>query len=402
MASHIERRQFVATLGGAAAWPLAARAQQPAMPTVGVLYSGSPDVYAKRVAALRKGLSEAGFVEGRNVAFEFRWAAGQDSRLPELAADLVRRRVAVIAIPVNTPATLAAKAATETIPIVFVSGADPIALGLVASLNRPGGNVTGVSLQTVELVAKRLGLLRELAPAATRFVALVNPSSSFNDTIVKDLHAGAATLGLSIEILTAASEREIDAAFANLVQKPGSALLTSPDAYFFDRRAQLVTLAARHAVPAVYPSREWADIGGLISYGPDFEGGSPEATRRAFNKRFLLDLAEDWQQHGREVFKRVRRESPAAYLKVCAMLVPREMKLEHSGGVKAMTDEQLEQTLAVLKELIAQRDVGASAKVVNARARQARDIEPKAIEYQDDSDRQADDNPLVSGRNATP
>jgi putative ABC transport system substrate-binding protein len=267
----VKRRDFITLLGGAvAAWPLAARAQQP-MPTVGVLYSGSPDVYAKRVAALRKGLSEAGFVEGRNIAFEVRWAAGQDSRLPELATDLVRRRVAVIAIPVNTPATLAAKAATNTIPIVFVSGADPMSLGLVASLNRPGGNVTGVSLQTVELVTKRLGLLRELAPAATRFVALVNPSSSFNDTIVKDLQAGAATLGLSIEILSAAGEREIDAAFAKLVEKPGGALLTSPDAYFFDRRAQLVTLAARHAVPAVYPSREWADIGGLISYGPDFE-----------------------------------------------------------------------------------------------------------------------------------
>jgi len=268
----MKRRAFITLLGGAtAAWPLAARAQQTAMPVVGVLYSGSPDVYARRVAALRKGLSEAGFVEGRNVAFEFRWAGGQDTRLPELAADLVRRRVAVIAIPVNTPATLAAKAATSTIPIVFATGADPVALSLVASLNRPGGNVTGVSLQTVELVAKRLGVLRELAPAATRLVALVNPSSSFNDAVVKDLQAGAATLGLSIEILSAASEREIDAAFAKLVEKPGGALLTSPDAYFFDRRAQLVTLATRHAVPAVYPSREWADIGGLISYGPNFE-----------------------------------------------------------------------------------------------------------------------------------
>jgi putative ABC transport system substrate-binding protein len=268
----VKRREFIALLGGAAAaWPLTARAQQPAMPVVGVLHSGSPEVNAKRVAAYRRGLSDAGFVEGRNLAFEFRWAAGQDGRLPEMAADLVRRRVALIAIPVSTPAALAAKAATSTIPIVFSIGADPVTLRLVASLNRPGGNATGVSFQSVELVAKRLGLLREVAPAATRFVALVNPSSSFNDVVVKDLQAGAGTLGMSIEILSAASEQEIDAAFAKLAQSPGSALLPGPDVYFFDRRAQIVTLATRHAVPAVYPSREWTDVGGLISYGPDFE-----------------------------------------------------------------------------------------------------------------------------------
>jgi ABC-type uncharacterized transport system substrate-binding protein len=266
-----KRRQVLTLLGGAAAaWPLAARAQQP-VPVVGVLHSGSPEAWAKRVAALRKGLNDAGFVEGRNVALEIRSAGSDDGRLPELAADLVRRRVAVIAVPVSTPAAVAAKAATTAIPIVFSIGADPVALGLVAGLARPGGNATGVGFQTVELVTKRLGLLRELAPNATRFAALVNPDSSFNDAVVKDLQAGAAMLGQPIEILSAASEGEIDAAFARLVQRPGAALLTSPDGFFFNRRPQIVTLAAHHAVPVLYPSREWAAASGLISYGPDLE-----------------------------------------------------------------------------------------------------------------------------------
>jgi putative ABC transport system substrate-binding protein len=269
---HLRRREFITLLGGAAAtWPLTAHAQQPSIPVVGVLHSGSPEAWAKRVAALRKGLSDAGFVEGRNVALELRSAGGDDGRLPELAADLVRRRVAAIAVPVSTPAALAAKAATTAIPIVFSIGADPVALGLVAGLARPGGNATGLSMQTVELVTKRLGLLRELAPGAPRFAALVNPSSSFNDSVVKNLQAGAATLGQPIEILSVASEAEIDAAFARLAQQPGAALLTSPDAFLFNRRSQIVTLAARNAVAVLYPSREWADAGGLISYGPDLE-----------------------------------------------------------------------------------------------------------------------------------
>jgi ABC-type uncharacterized transport system substrate-binding protein len=267
----MKRREFITLLGGAAAaWPLAARAQQPAVPVVGYLHSSSPETDVNYVAAFRKGLSEAGFVDGQNAAIEFRWAAGQFDRLPELAADLVRRRVAVIATPANTPAALAAKAATATIPIVFAIGGDPVALGLVASLNRPGGNATGVSFQTAELVAKRLGLLRELAPQATRFVALVNPNTAFTETVVKDLQAAARAFGLSLEILHATTSNEIDAAFVDLAQKPGSALLTSPDAFFTSRRAQIVTLAARHGLPVVYNQREFAEIGGLVSYAPSF------------------------------------------------------------------------------------------------------------------------------------
>jgi putative tryptophan/tyrosine transport system substrate-binding protein len=270
MASHIERRKFLATLGSAAAaWPLAARAQQPAMPVIGFLHSGSPEPNATRVAAFRKGLSQAGYFEGQNVAIEFRWAAGQNDRLPDLAADLIRRRVAVIATPGSTPASLAAKAATTTIPIVFLIGADPVALGLVASLNRPADNATGVNLQLVELVAKQLVLLRDVAPGATPFVVLVNPNTAYTDAVVKDLQASASALGLAIEILGAGTDREIDAAFANLAQKRGGALLVGPDAVFVSRRAQIVTLAARHALPAMYYVRDFAEIGGLMSYGPN-------------------------------------------------------------------------------------------------------------------------------------
>jgi putative tryptophan/tyrosine transport system substrate-binding protein len=270
----MRRREFITLLGGAAAaWPLAARAQQATMPVIGFLHSGSPEPNANRVSGFRKGLAEAGYIEGQNVAIEFRWAAGQDDRLPDLAADLIRRRVAVIATPASTPASLAAKAATTSIPIVFAVAADPVALGLVASLNRPGGNATGVSFLFVELVSKQLGMLRELAPGANRFVALVNPNTAFTDAVVKDLQASASALGLPIEILHAGTAREIDAAFANLVQKPGGALLVGPDPLFTSRRAQIVTLAARHAVPAVYSVREFAEIGGLMSYGANVVNG---------------------------------------------------------------------------------------------------------------------------------
>jgi putative ABC transport system substrate-binding protein len=266
----MKRREFMTLIGGAAAaWPLAARAQQPATPVVGFLHSGWPEPNVNRVAAFRKGLGEAGYVEGQNVAIEFRWAAGRDDRLPDLAADLIRRRVAVITTPGSTPASIVAKAATTTIPIVFAVGSDPIAIGLVASLNRPGGNATGINFQAVELVAKRLGILRELAPGANHFVALVNPNTVFTDAVVKDLQASASALGLPIEILRAGTGREIDAAFATLVQKPGGALLVGPDAVFVNRRAQIVTLVARHALPAIYFASEFAEIGGLISYGPN-------------------------------------------------------------------------------------------------------------------------------------
>jgi putative ABC transport system substrate-binding protein len=266
----MRRRDFIKVIAGSAiAWPLAARAQQSAMPVIGFLHSGLPEPIADRVAAFRKGLGEAGYVEGQNVAIQFRWAAGQDDRLPDLTADLIRQRVAVITTPGSTSASLAAKAATTTIPIVFLVGSDPVALGLVASLNQPGGNATGVHFPLEEVVAKRFGMLRELAPSANRFVALVNPNTAFTDAVVKDLHTSASEFGLPIEILRASTGREIDTAFANLVEKPGGALLIGPDAVFVSRRAQIVTLAARHALPTIYPTRDYAEIGGLMSYGPD-------------------------------------------------------------------------------------------------------------------------------------
>jgi ABC-type uncharacterized transport system substrate-binding protein len=263
----MRRRTFITLLSGAAAaWPLAARAQQPAMPVIGFLGSSSAEVSVKWLEAFRKGLSQTGYVEGRNVAIEFRWAGGREDRMPEFAADLVRRQVAVIASPASTAGALAAKAATSTIPIVFGSGSDPVALNLVA--NRPGGNATGVKSLNVELTAKRLGLLRELAPQATRFVALVSPNAAMTDAIVKDVHASVPTLGVPVEILYAGySDRDIEAAFANLSQKPGAALLVTVDPFFFTRRALIVTLAARHALPTVYFARDFADIGGLVTYG---------------------------------------------------------------------------------------------------------------------------------------
>jgi putative ABC transport system substrate-binding protein len=269
----MKRREFITLFGGAAAaWPLAARAQQPAMPVIGFLASRSAQASVKNLEAFRKGLSETGYVEGRNMAIEFRWAGGREDRIPELVADLIQRRVAVIAAPASTAGALAAKAATSSIPIVFGTGSDPVALGLVASLNRPGGNATGVITLNVELTAKRLGLLRELAPQATRFVALVSPKSALTDAIVKDVHASVPTLGSPVEILYAGnSDRDIEAAFANLSQKPGAALLVTINSFFFDRRALIVALATRHALPTVYYSREFAEVGGLISYGTNFD-----------------------------------------------------------------------------------------------------------------------------------
>ena len=265
----MNRRDFITLLGGAAAWPLAARAQQPAMPVIGYLYSGTPEASASWVAAFRKGLTESGFSEGHNVAIEYRWAYNDPARLPELAADLVRRRVAAIVTPGIAAGVLAAKAATATIPIVFRTGGDPIELGFVASLNQPGGNVTGVDAMSLETVAKRVGLLHDLLPHAERFAVLLNPTDPNADHYSKDLQAAASTIGWQIEFLGASNIREIDIAFANLAQKRLDALLVVPQGLLFNRRVQIVTQVTRYALPAVYPNREFAEIGGLMSYGPN-------------------------------------------------------------------------------------------------------------------------------------
>ena len=266
----IQRRDFITLLGGAAAsWPLAARAQQPAVPVIGYLYSGTPEASASWVAAFRKGLSESGFSEGHNVAIEYRWAYNDPARLPELAADLVRRRVAAIVTPGIAAGVLAAKAATATIPIVFRTGGDPIELGFVASLNQPGGNVTGINTMSLEIGAKRVGLLHELLPHAERFAVLLNPNDPNADHYTKDMQAAASTIGWQIEFLGASNIREIDLAFANLAQKRLDALLVVPQGLLFNRRAQIVTQVTRYALPAVYPNREFAEIGGLMSYGPN-------------------------------------------------------------------------------------------------------------------------------------
>jgi ABC-type uncharacterized transport system substrate-binding protein len=271
----MRRREVITFLGGAAiAWPLAARAQQPALPVVGFLNHSSPEAIAHLVAAFRKGLSETGFVEGQNVAVEQRWARNEIDRVPELAAELVRRRVTVIATPISTPASLAAKAATTTIPIVFGIGGDPVQAGLVASINRPGGNVTGVSVLNWELGAKRLGLLHELMPAGVPIAVLINPSTPVVvEPYLKEVQAAAAAVGRPIEILEATNNREIDTAFASLLQKRAAALLVPPDSLFLLRRVHLVGLALRHAVATLFPWREAVEIGGLMSYGASFPDG---------------------------------------------------------------------------------------------------------------------------------
>src|SRR5262245_61460720 len=268
----VRRREVIALLSGAvAAWPVALRAQQAAMPVIGWLHATSPESSANRVAAFRRGLNETGYFEGQNVAVEYRWAEGRYQRFPELAAELVRRQVSVIVTPGNPVAANAAKAATSTIPIVFAIGGNPVEYGLVASLARPGGNVTGINFFVTELAAKRLGLLRELLLTANRVGVLVNPANPPTaQSTVRDVQTAADDIGLQVHILNAGTIREIDAAYPSLVRQRADALLVAGDGFFNSRRVQLAMLAVRHAIPATYSAREYAEAGGLMSYGTNF------------------------------------------------------------------------------------------------------------------------------------
>jgi ABC-type uncharacterized transport system substrate-binding protein len=264
----MNRRGFITLLGAAAAWPLAARAQQAATPVIGFLDPRSPDGMTERLRAFRQGLKDTGYVDGENVAIEYRWAEGQNDRLPALADELVRRRVAVIAA-FGIVAASAAKSATTTIPIVFIAPEDPVRHSLVASLARPGGNLTGINIFTTELVTKRLGLLHELVPGAVRVAVLVNPAYPDSEPMVRDVVAAARAMGLQIQLLNASNSREINAAFASLVHERPDALFVGSEPFLNSRRVQLVHLASRHAVPATYGLRDYAEVGGLMSYGPN-------------------------------------------------------------------------------------------------------------------------------------
>jgi putative ABC transport system substrate-binding protein len=287
----MRRREFVTLLGGAAAWPLAARAQQPAMPTIGVLISSALGPFAERVAAFHRGLKQGGFVEGANLAVEYRWAEGHDDRLPALAADLVRRKVKVIAGLDSTAAVLAAKAATTTIPIIFVIGGDPVSNRLVDSFSHPGGNVTGVSAQGNELGPKRLGLLHDLLPNASAVAVLINPANPNAEPDAKALRDAAASLGMTVTVLSARNEREIDAFFATLVREHIPAFTTSPDPLFFARREQIAALATYNAIVSMTSNRIFVDAGWLVSYG--------------------ADPLDTWRQEGVYVSRVLKGEKPA-------------------------------------------------------------------------------------------
>jgi putative ABC transport system substrate-binding protein len=317
----IERREFIALLGGAVTWPLAARAQQAAMPVLGFLYAGSPEPSAHLVAAFRAGLSEAGYVEGRNVSIEFRWAHNQPDRLPDLASDLITRRVAAIVAPGSLLGPIAAKAATTSIPIVFSMGGDPVEVGLVSSFNRPGANVTGISSMNVDLGSKRLGLLHELLPTARRFALLANVSP-FTNPLVRDVQAGASTLGAEVEIIYAATNGDIDTAFAVTQQKQIDALVIAPGPLFNNNRVQLAILAARYAMPTIYSSREFTEAGGLMSYGPS--------------------ITEEFRQAGIYAGRVLKGEKPAD------MPVMRSTKFEFVINLKTAKALGLEVTPALL------------------------------------------------------
>jgi putative ABC transport system substrate-binding protein len=269
----MKRREFITLVGGWAAWPLAAHAQQAAMPVIGYLNNGSPESDVPRLTGLRGGLNQTGYIEGRNLLIEYRWAGNQADRLPALATDLVQLRVAVIVSP-GLVAALAAKAATTTIPVVFLVGEDPVKLGLVASLARPGGNLTGINVLNTELASKRLELLRELVPGAIRIAVLVDPTNApGTDSTLRDVGAAARAMGLQIQLLNASTSLELDAAFATLVSERSDALVVGSTPFLFDRRVQLAQLAARHAVPAIYQDRHHIEVGGLMSYGASLKDG---------------------------------------------------------------------------------------------------------------------------------
>jgi putative ABC transport system substrate-binding protein len=273
----MRRREFIALVASAATWPLAVSAQQTATPVIGFLHSASAEPSASLVKAFRKGLFDVGFIDGQNVTIDFRWADGQNDRLPGLASDLIRRNVRLIATPGSTPAALAAKAATNTIPIVFASGADPVAIGLVGSLNHPGGNVTGIGFETTEITGKVFELLHQLLPNAMHVVALINPTSGFSQAVVKNMQASANALGLQLEVLNASTDSEIENAFANVGQRSSTSLVVGPDPFYTSSRTKIVQLAAHYAIPTMYVLREFAQSGGLISYGPDLTNAYREA-----------------------------------------------------------------------------------------------------------------------------
>jgi len=278
MTAKMKRRDFITLLGGAAAWPIAARGQQPVIPVIGLLGSESPDWYTGRLRAFREGLGETGYIEGRNVTIDYRWAEGRNDRLPPLAAELVRQQVALIATLGNTASALAAKAATSSIPIVFRIAADPVEVGLVASLSRPGGNLTGVTTLGVELGPKQLALLHEVVPAATVVALLVNPTNpALAETQSRVIPAAARTLGLSLHVLNASTDRDFDAVFARLAQLRAGALVIGVDAFFNSHSAQLAALATRHAVPTISAYQEFTAAGGLMSYGGSIVAASHQA-----------------------------------------------------------------------------------------------------------------------------
>ena len=266
----MRRREFIAGIGAAATLPFTVRAQSPAMPVIGFLHAGSPEENTRRLDAFRKGLAAAGFVEGQNVAIEYRWASGRNQDLPAMAADLIGKSVALIVTPGSTAAAVAAKAATSTIPIVFSSGTDPVALGLVGSLNRPGGNATGITSLNAELAAKRLGLFRELVPGLTRYFTLVRPSSELAAPFVADLQKAAATISIDVEVLKADSSDEIDAGIASIPQQAGCGMIFGPEGFFYIHRKRIADLALARALPTIFDVRDYADAGGLASYGSDY------------------------------------------------------------------------------------------------------------------------------------